>query len=222
MGWWYQRLDRPFTCSSPTEISGCSNSAGNSDTGWTRKQSSHRAKSLAFIRAFSFLQLVRFGGLPEGGLVEGGPWNDNASEDDMSDAYDSIVEIEGGKLDVAENLYAQWTWTRCCHKFGNNRFLCSWPTLWLTQMFLFFLPRKFTFSPQSVFYSLFLNEDSRIRKNISSKLHYRFQRCTSLIKRVQLEFQCLPSYDGLLEMFRPNFEEDHHNFPGIEIQAKLS
>ena len=32
----------------------------------------------------------------------------------------------------------------------------------------------------------------------------------------------MPSYGGLLDMFRPNFEEDHHNFAGIEIQAKLS
>jgi hypothetical protein len=27
---------------------------------------------------------------------------------------------------------------------------------------------------------------------------------------------------GFLEYFRPNFEEDHHNFAGIEIQAKMS
>jgi hypothetical protein len=26
----------------------------------------------------------------------------------------------------------------------------------------------------------------------------------------------------ILEFFRPNFEEEHHNFAGIEIQAKLS
>ncbi len=25
-----------------------------------------------------------------------------------------------------------------------------------------------------------------------------------------------------LQIFRPNFEEDHHNFAGIEIQAKLA
>ena len=29
-------------------------------------------------------------------------------------------------------------------------------------------------------------------------------------------------YDGFLEIFRPNFEEDHLNFAGLEIQAKMS
>jgi hypothetical protein len=48
----------------------------------------------------------------------------------------------------------------------------------------FFSPQKFTFSPQSIFNPLFLNKDSRIRKNRLSKLHYRFQRYTSLIKTV--------------------------------------
>ncbi len=41
--------------------------------------------------------------------------------------------------------------------------------LWLS-------PQKFTFSPQPIFNSLFLNEGSRIRGNRLSKLHYRFQR----------------------------------------------
>ncbi len=47
------------------------------------------------------------------------------------------------------------------------------------------------------------------------------QRYTSLIRTVQLESQCLQSYDGLLEIFRPNFEEDHPNFAGIEVQDEL-
>ena len=38
----------------------------------------------------------------------------------------------------------------------------------------FFYPSFFTFYPQNIFYPLFLNEDGRIRKNRSSKLHYRF------------------------------------------------
>ncbi len=36
-----------------------------------------------------------------------------------------------------------------------------------------FSPQKCTFSPQSIFYPLFLNEGGRIRKYFLSKLHYR-------------------------------------------------
>ncbi len=54
----------------------------------------------------------------------------------------------------------------------------------IEKCFNFFSPQKITFSPQSIFNPLFLNEDSRIRKNRLSKLHYRFQRYTSLIKTV--------------------------------------
>ncbi len=39
----------------------------------------------------------------------------------------------------------------------------------------------------------------QIRKNRLGELHYRHQRYTSLIKTVQLESQCLQSYDVLLE-----------------------
>ncbi len=68
------------------------------------------------------------------------------------------------------------------------------------RMIYIYFDTKIAFSPQSIFYPLFLNEGSRTRKNRLSKLHYRFQRYASL----------------------PNFEEDHHNFAGIEIQAKVS
>ncbi len=44
------------------------------------------------------------------------------------------------------------------------------------EMIYFFSPQKFTFSPQPIFYPLFLNEGRRIRGNCPSKLHYRFQR----------------------------------------------
>jgi hypothetical protein len=44
---------------------------------------------------------------------------------------------------------------------------------------------------------------------------------------VQRESQCLQSIiiesnDGLLDIFRPNFEEGHQNFAGIETQAEQS
>jgi hypothetical protein len=39
-------------------------------------------------------------------------------------------------------------------------------------MFLFFFATNIHFSPQSIFNPLVLNEDSRIRKNCLSKLHY--------------------------------------------------
>ncbi len=74
----------------------------------------------------------------------------------------------------------------------------------------------------TIFFPLFLNEGGRIKKNRLSKLHYRFQRYTSLIKSVYLESQCLLSYDGVLDFFRPNFEVLHHNSIGIEIQDKRS
>jgi hypothetical protein len=45
---------------------------------------------------------------------------------------------------------------------------------WLLKYF--FSPQKYTFSPQPIFYPLFLNEGSRIRGNHHSKQHYRFQR----------------------------------------------
>ena len=38
----------------------------------------------------------------------------------------------------------------------------------------FFPPQKCTFSQQSIFYPLFLNEDDRIREKRLSKLHYGF------------------------------------------------
>ncbi len=41
----------------------------------------------ASVKAFYFLHRAYFGGLPEGGLVEGGPETDNSSED-VSDADD--------------------------------------------------------------------------------------------------------------------------------------
>ena len=38
----------------------------------------------------------------------------------------------------------------------------------------FFSQQKSSFSPQSIFYPLFLNEDGRIREKRLSKLHHRF------------------------------------------------
>ena len=89
-------------------------------------------------------------------------------------------------------------------------------------MMYFFPPQKSTFSPQSIFYALFLNEDGRIRGKRLSKLHYRFRRYSTLPKTVLLESQYLQSYDSLPDFRRPKFEEDLHNFADIEIQAELS
>ena len=91
-----------------------------------------------------------------------------------------------------------------------------------TSLDAFFLPTKNPFCPQPIDYPLFLHEDGGIGKNRLSKLHYRFQQYTRLIKTVQLESQILQSYESLLDIFRPNFEEDSHNFAGLEIQAKQS
>ena len=72
-------------------------------------------------------------------------------------------------------------------------------------------------------YPLFLNEDGRILKiGLSNlKLFYRFRRYSTLTKTVLLESQFLQCYDSLPDFLRPKFEKDHHNFAGIEIQAKL-
>ena len=77
-------------------------------------------------------------------------------------------------------------------------------------------------SPQSIFYTLFLNDEGRILKNGLSKLHYRFRRDSTLTKTVLLESQYLQSYDSLSDFLRPKFEEDRHNFADIEIWAQLS
>ena len=45
---------------------------------------------------------------------------------------------------------------------------------------IYFCPQIFTFCPQLIFYSLFLNEDDGISKSRLSKLHYQFRRYTSL------------------------------------------
>ena len=33
---------------------------------------------------------------------------------------------------------------------------------------------------------------------------------------------CISNLCRFLDIFRPNFEEDHHNFAGIDIKAELS
>ena len=86
----------------------------------------------------------------------------------------------------------------------------------------FFSTTKCTFSLQSIFYPLFLNEDGKIREKRLSKLHYRFRRYSTLTTTVLLESQYLQSYDSLPDFLRPNFEEYRHNFADIDIQAKLS
>ncbi len=58
------------------------------------------------------------------------------------------------------------------------------PAARIKALIFFFSPQKFTFSPQSIFCPLFLNEGGRIRKNHLSKLHYRFQSYSNLIKTV--------------------------------------
>ena len=77
------------------------------------------------------------------------------------------------------------------------------------------------FSPQSIFYPLFLNEDGRILKNDFSTLLYRFRRYSTLTRTVLLESQNLQSYDSLPDFLRPKFEEDRHNFADIEIVINL-
>ena len=68
-----------------------------------------------------------------------------------------------------------------------------------------------TFCPQQIFYPLFLNKDG---KSKLSKLNYRYRQYASLIKTVLLESQCLQSYEGILDIFRPKFKEDHYNLRG--------
>ena len=72
------------------------------------------------------------------------------------------------------------------------------------------------FFPQSIFYTLFLNEDGRILKNGLSKLHCRFRRYSTLPETVLLESQYLQSYESRPDFLRPKFEEDRHNFADIE------
>ena len=55
----------------------------------------------------------------------------------------------------------------------------SSPSLCRYDTFLF-PHKKNTFSQQSIFYPLFLNEDGRIRGKRHSKLHYRFRRYSTL------------------------------------------
>ena len=59
--------------------------------------------------------------------------------------------------------------------------------------------QKCTFSPQSIFYPLFLNNDGRIRGKRPSKLHYRL-RYSTLLKTFLLESQYVQSYDDLLQI----------------------
>ena len=88
-----------------------------------------------------------------------------------------------------------------------------------------FAHKNLLFDHNQFFYSLCLNEDGRIGKNCPGKVHYRFRRFASLnktrISMPSLSLDVCKSYGGLLDIF-PNFEEDHHNFAGIEIQAKQS
>ena len=78
-----------------------------------------------------------------------------------------------------------------------------------------FSPQKITFL-QQWFSSLFFSIRVAVSgKNRLSKLHYRFQRYTKLIKTVQRKSQCLQSYDGqdgLLQNLAWKFQEYHHNF----------
>ena len=60
--------------------------------------------------------------------------------------------------------------------------------------------QKCTFSPQSIFYPLFLNEDGRIRGKRLSMLHNRFLRYSTLPKTLLLESQYLQSYDDFLQI----------------------
>ena len=64
-------------------------------------------------------------------------------------------------------------------------------------------PHKNALCPHNRFSTqLFLNEDGRIREKRSSKLHYRFQRYSTLTKTVLLEYQYLQSYDSLFDFLR--------------------
>ena len=84
-----------------------------------------------------------------------------------------------------------------------------------------FSPQKFTFSAQSIVYTLFLKEDGRNLKNGLSKLHYRFRRYSILTKTVLLESQYLQSYDSLPDFLRPKFEEDRQSRFVITLQNCL-
>ena len=94
--------------------------------------------------------------------------------------------------------------------------------IWLTskKWIHFFCPQKFTFCPQPIFFPLFLNENDTIWKNRLGELLYRFRQYASLITTVQLESQCLQSYDGLLQNLAWTYQEGLHNLACIETQAK--
>ena len=64
-----------------------------------------------------------------------------------------------------------------------------------------FFATECAFLPQSIVCPFFFNEGGRIKKNRPSKLHYRFQRSTSLIKCVFLESQILNAYGAMMEFF---------------------
>ena len=67
-----------------------------------------------------------------------------------------------------------------------TRFSAVWGTVWPSIVFSL---TKLTFPWQQIFYPSFLDEDCRIRENCLSKLHYQFQKYSSLPKTVQLESQ---------------------------------
>ncbi len=89
------------------------------------------------------------------------------------EAYDKEYQgfIEQGTIKIArqeEGAKVLDTTTRADYKVTNGVFDKR-----KIRIIYFFWPQKFTFWPQPIFYPLFLNEDSRIRKNRPSKLHNR-------------------------------------------------
>ena len=84
-----------------------------------------------------------------------------------------------------------------------------------------FSQQKSTFSPQSIFNPLFLNEDGRILKNGLSKLHNRFRRYSTLTRTVLLESQYLQSYASLPDFLRPKTEEVRHFCWGKKMYHRL-
>ena len=63
-------------------------------------------------------------------------------------------EIITVSAQAADDEAASWA-AKCAEEKHHPHILCAW--------YIFFSPQKCTFSPQSIFYPLFLNEDGKIR-----------------------------------------------------------
>ncbi len=86
-----------------------------------------------------------------------------------------VRQLDGASINGAISLFHVYICSLCAaliKELGK----CTGGEAMISGCFISFSPQKFTFSPQSIFYPLFLNEGSRIRKTRLSMLHSRFER----------------------------------------------